>query len=212
MTKNNSMRLLLVRHGVTLNNLQARYTGQSDVALSALGEREAIMLGKRLAEEPLDVIVASDLQRARATAQAIARHHALPVYEDAALREIAMGKWEGATFAEILARDEALVRRWRTDAANHAPHGGETVSQLRDRVVDALTRWQSEYPEATVLWVVHGGVIGVVICHVLGIDLNNRWKFRCDTASITEIDLGRDYAILMHMNDTAHLRDLGTEE
>lgn len=205
------MRLFLVRHGVTLNNQQARYTGQADVALSALGERQAAMVGKRLAEEPLDVIVASDLQRARATAEAIAGHHAQPVYEDAALREIAFGAWEGATFAEVLARDEALVSLWRTDPINNAPHGGETVSQVRDRVVDALKRWQSQYPEASVVWVTHGGVIGITICHVLGIDLNSRWKFRCDTASITEIDLGRDYAILMRMNDTAHLRDLRTD-
>jgi len=78
--------------------------------------------------------------------------------------------------------------------------------------VDALKRWQSQYPEATVVWATHGGVIGITICHVLGIDLNNRWKFRCDTASITEIDLGRDYAILMRMNDTAHLNGLGRDE
>jgi len=206
------MRLILVRHGVTLNNQQARYTGQSDVPLCALGERQAAMVGKRLAEEPLDVIVTSDLQRARATAEAIAGHHALPVYEDAALREISFGAWEGATFAEVLARDEALVSLWRTDPINNAPHGGETVSQVRDRVVDALKRWQSQYPEATVVWATHGGVIGITICHVLGIDLNNRWKFRCDTASITEIDLGRDYAILMRMNDTAHLNGLGRDE
>ena len=206
------MRLLLVRHGVTLNNLQGRYTGQTDVPLSPLGERQAIMLAKRLAEEPLDVIVASDLQRARATAEIIARHHALPVYEDAALREIAFGEWEGFTHAEIRAREEALVRGWRTDAINYAPPGGETVSQLHDRVVEALTRWRTQYSQATVLWAAHGGVIGVLICHLLGIGLHNRWKFRLDTASITEFDLSRDYAILMRMNDTGHLRDMGRDE
>ncbi len=200
------MRLLLVRHGVTLNNQQGRYMGQSDIALNDLGEQEALMLAERLAGEPLDVIVTSDLQRARVTAQIIARHHALPIYEDAALREIAMGQWEGFTYAEILARDEALVKRWRADPTNHAPPGGETTAQLRDRLADALERWQSQYPAANVLWVTHAGAIGVLICHLLGIDLNNRWKFRCDTASITEFDFGRKYAILVRMNDTAHLR------
>jgi alpha-ribazole phosphatase len=199
------MRLLLVRHGVTLNNQQGRYMGQSDIALNDMGEQQALMVAERLAREPLDVIVTSDLQRARVTAQIIARHHALPVYEDAALREISMGQWEGATYAEILARNEELVRRWRTDPTNHAPPSGETTAQLRDRLAAALERWQSQYPGTTILWVTHAGAIGVLICHLLGIDLNNRWKFRCDTASITEFDLNGKYAILMRMNDTAHL-------
>jgi alpha-ribazole phosphatase len=200
------MRLFLVRHGVTPNNQQGRYLGQSDIALNDLGEQQALRVAERLAREPLDVIVASDLQRARATAQIIARPHALPVYEDAALREISMGQWEGATYAEILARDDELVRRWRTDPTHYAPPDGETTVHLRDRLAEALERWRSQYPEANVLWVTHAGVIGVLICHLLDIGLNNRWKFRCDTASITEFDLSREYAILMRMNDIAHLR------
>jgi len=196
---------------MTLNNQQARYTGQSDVAISPLGKRQANLLAERMAREPIDVIVASDLQRARVTAQIIAEYHALPVYEDAALREMAMGAWEGSTYAEVLARDEALVTRWRTDPISYSPPDGETVAQLNNRVGDALQRWRGLYPEATVLWVTHAGVIGTLICHLLGIDLVNRRKFRCDTTSITEFDLGNDYAILMHMNDTAHLRELETD-
>jgi alpha-ribazole phosphatase len=206
------MRLLLVRHGVTLNNQQARYTGQSDVAISPQGKQQAILLAERLAKEPLDVIVSSDLQRARTTAQIIAKHHEIPVYEDAALREMALGAWEGSTFAEVLARDEAMVSRWRADPINYSPPGGETVAQLRERIVDALLKWQSLYPEATMLWVTHAGLIGTLICHLLDIDLKNRRKFRCDTASITEFDVGRDYAILMRMNDTAHLHDLRRDD
>ncbi len=99
------MRLIVVRHGETLYNVQSRYTGQSDIPLSALGEQQAAALGKRLAAEPLAAIAASDLQRARVTAQAIARYHKLPVQEDVDLREISFGTWEGATYDEIVARD-----------------------------------------------------------------------------------------------------------
>ena len=51
----------------------------------------------------------------------------------------------------------------------YAPPGGETVAQLRDRCVRALERWQTQYPEANVVWVTHGGLIGVLLCHVLDI-------------------------------------------
>ncbi len=205
------MRLLLVRHGQSLYNQQARFTGQSDIPLSPQGKHEATLLAQRLSKEPLNVIVASDLQRARITAQIIAELHALPVQEDPALREVSLGEWEGSTYAEILAQNEAFLTLWRADPVNYAPPGGETIAQLNHRIVDALQRWHNQYPESTVLWVTHGGVIGTLICHLLDIDLNNRRKFRCDTTSITEFDIGPDYAILMRTNDTAHLQNLGMD-
>ncbi len=199
------MRLIVVRHGKTLYNVQRRFTGQTDIPLSALGERQAAALGKRLAAEPLAAIAASDLQRARVTAQAITRYHELPVQEDADLREMTFGAWEGATYDEIVARDADLVRRWLSDPTIYAPPGGETVIQLRDRVVRALERWQTRCPETTILWAVHGGVIEVLLCHLLGVDLKLRWQFRHENASITEIELGRKGTRVVHLNETTHV-------
>ena len=201
------MRLIVVRHGETLYNVQSRFTGQSDIPLSALGERQAAALGKRLAAEPLATIAASDLQRARVTAQAIARYHELPVQEDADLREIAFGAWEGSTYDEIMARDADLVQRWLSDPTIYAPPGGETVIQLRDRVAPALQRWRTRYPEATILWAVHGGVIEVLLCHLQGVDLKLRWQFRHENASITEIELNGKDATLVRLNEITHLPD-----
>jgi len=194
-----------VRHGKTLYNVQRRFTGQTDIPLSALGERQAAALGKRLAAEPLAAIAASDLQRARVTAQAITRYHELPVQEDADLREMTFGAWEGSTYDEIMVRDADLVQRWLSDPTIYAPPGGETVIQLRDRVVRALERWQTRCPETTILWAVHGGVIEVLLCHLLGVDLKLRWQFRHENASITEIELGRKGTRVVHLNETTHL-------
>ena len=151
------MRLIVVRHGRTRFNVEGRFTGQLDIPLDALGERQAEALGRRLAEAHLDAVISSDLRRARATAQAIARHHGLPVEEDSDLREIAFGVWEGDTYAGVVARDEALVQRWEADPTRYAPPGGETVTQLHARVTRALERWQGRYPQGTILWAVHGG-------------------------------------------------------
>ena len=202
------MRLILVRHGETMYNAQRRYTGQSDVPLNALGERQAAALGEYLATEHLDVIVTSDLERTRVTAEAIARYHGLPIHEDIDLRELAFGEWEGYTYDEVLARDAKLVAQWRADPATYAPPGGETVSQLRDRCAHALRNWQTQYPEASVLWVTHGGLIGVLLCHVLGIDLKRRWQFRHDNASISEMHLSGDRVMIVRLNETAHIRAL----
>ena len=205
------MRLILVRHGETIYNAQRRFTGQSDVPLNPSGIRQAASLGECLASERLDVIVTSDLERTRVTAEAIARYHGLPIREDIDLREMALGEWEGYTYDEVLAKDANLAAQWRVDPATYAPPGGETVAQLRDRCARALNRWQTQYPEASVLWVTHGGLIGVLLCHVLDIDLKRRWQFRHDNASISELRLRGDRLIIVRLNETAHIRALHLE-
>src|SRR5947209_20614803 len=111
------MRLFLVRHGATANNQENRFTGQTDVSLSSLGYLQAKAVGERLAGEPLDVIVASDLERTRATAQMIGHRHTLCVQEDASLREMALGEWEGLAYGEVVTHDATRLHRWQTDSA-----------------------------------------------------------------------------------------------
>lgn len=201
------MRLLIVRHGATPNNLETRFTGQLDVPLSPLGERQAALVGDALAGEEIAAIVSSDLRRARATAEAIARHHRLAVRDDPDLREIGMGVWEGRTLAEVEAQDAALLKRWTEDPLAYAPAGGETVAGARERIVRALGRWAALFPDGrTVLWVTHGGVIGVLLCHLLGMDLKRRGQFRRDNAAINEIAIGEGFPLIIRLNDTAHLR------
>src|SRR5258708_4780559 len=164
------MRLILVRHGETLYNAQKRLTGQSDVPLSPLGRRQIAALGKALAAEPLDVIGASDLMRTRVTAEAIARHHGLPVSADPNLRELALGEWEGQTSAEVLVRDAERMAQWQADPTTCAPPGGETVPQLRAPPACAPTAWPTRFPGASGLWGAHGGLIGGLLCHVFGVE------------------------------------------
>ena len=202
------MRLILVRHGETMYNAQRRFTGQSDVPLNTLGKRQAAALGECLATQHLDVIVTSDFERTRVTAETIARHHGLPIQEDIDLRELALGEWEGYTYDEVLARDADLVTHWRIDPVAYAPPGGETVAQLRDRCARSLKRWQTQYPEASVLWVTHGGLIGVLLCHLLDIDLKRRWQFRHDNASISELHIRGERVTIVRLNETAHIRAL----
>jgi broad specificity phosphatase PhoE len=220
------MRLIVVRHGATANNAQQRYTGHSDVPLSPLGLRQAEALAAVLAAEPFDLILSSDLVRARQTVAGSAARNAAPLRLDADLREMAMGAWEGRTRAEAVALEPEAWARWRSHPDVSAPPGGETLLQLRDRAARAIDRCYAEHPVGKVLWVTHGGLIGVLLCHLLGIDLTHRRQFRRDNAGITELEVGPDRgerghpsprlrAILLRLNDTSHLKGLegsdGTE-
>lgn len=205
--KEHVVRLVVVRHGATANNLAAQFTGQSDVPLSALGEQQALALAASMANERFDALISSDLQRARATLEPLAELLAQPLRVDVALREISVGIWEGQTGSEVRAQYPGAIERWES-SETYAPVGGETVVAFRERIVDALNRTCREFADGSVLWMTHGGVLGVLLCHVLGMDIQRRWQFRRDNTAIFEFDVGADYCIVMRANDVTHLRDL----
>lgn len=204
------MRLVVVRHGATANNLAAQFTGQLDVPLSPLGEQQALALAAGLAQERFDALISSDLQRACATLSPLAETLEQPFRRDPALREISVGVWEGQTGAAVRERYPGEIERWET-SETYAPEGGETLTAFRTRIVDALERTWREFPEGSVLWLTHGGVIGMLLCHMLGMSIQRRWQFRADNTAVFEFDVGDDYYIVMRANDTGHLRAVRDE-
>jgi broad specificity phosphatase PhoE len=199
--------LVVVRHGETANNMAAQFTGQMDVPLSARGEQQALALTTSLANERFDALISSDLQRARATLAPLSELLEQPVQLDIALREISVGVWEGQSGAAVRALYPGAIERWEA-SDSYAPEGGETVAAFRERIIEAFERTRRDFPDGSVLWMTHGGVLGVLLCHVLGMDLQRRWQFRRDNTAIFEFDVGADYCIIMRANDTAHLRHL----
>ena len=93
-------RVLLIRHGETDWNRQARLQGHADIPLNAHGQAQVRRLGEALRGEPLDAVYSSDLQRALATAQAIAEATGAPLRQEPALRERGFGCFEGLTLAD----------------------------------------------------------------------------------------------------------------
>jgi alpha-ribazole phosphatase len=111
---------VLIRHGQTAWNKSGKYQGQSDVALSEEGLEQARCLAEHFPVEKLDAVYASDLSRAMVTAETVAQKFGLEVRPEAAFRELSFGKWEGLTYAEIVAGwPEAMACKfsWRASTA-----------------------------------------------------------------------------------------------
>ena len=198
-------RLLLARHGNTKGNSAERFWGQTDVELSAEGTWQAERLAKRLAGEDIAAIYSSKLRRASATAGIIARHHQQQVIICPELLEINFGKVEGLSFNEIGERYPELVRDWpRRDPSFRFPEG-ESISDLDRRVVKFLSRLEKHAPEDTVLVVAHAGVLRLLICHLLPIDIRHWRQLRTDLASLSIVDTNSQGATLNLLNDTSHL-------
>lgn len=198
-------RSLLVRHGETTWNAEGRYQGQTDVPLSGVGRWQARMLARRLAREDIDVIYASDLRRAWGTAEVIAATHGLPVRAEPRLREIGFGAWEGLTNREIEERAPEALAVWHDDPLNTAAPGGETLAQVAERVGSALDDITEGHSDETVLVVAHGGTLRLLLCLGLRVSPAIHWQFRLDVASLSEVDIYEEGAIVNSLNDTSHL-------
>jgi 2,3-bisphosphoglycerate-dependent phosphoglycerate mutase len=133
--------LLLVRHGETDWNAEGKLQGHTDRPLNEYGRRQAQALADRLAAEQVDALYASDLCRARETAEILGERLGLPVDVDPDLREKNWGTWEGLT------SDERL----------EVAYEGETSEAHRERMLRAVERIVERHPEGRVIVVTHGG-------------------------------------------------------
>jgi glucosyl-3-phosphoglycerate phosphatase len=159
---------VLWRHGQTAYNAERRFQGQTDIPLNAVGLQQAERAARYLAALRPDAIFSSDLVRASATAETLARLTGLPVQSDKDLRERNGGRWEGLTDTEMREQYPEAFARW-------APPDGETGAAVADRASAALERIADSLPDDSLAVVVgHGANLGMGLARLLGIPDNIR--------------------------------------
>lgn len=160
--------VLAVRHGLTQWNADQRWQGWADIPLSPMGVRQAEVgartLAGLLAEDGRQVrIVASDLLRARQTAEYFALALGIGIHEiesRTGLRERNVGAWSGKTGREIEQRWPGMLQAWRDGVITETPEGeNEEGFQARIGQVMAEFAHTSAFSGEVVILVSHGGVI-----------------------------------------------------
>jgi broad specificity phosphatase PhoE len=207
------LRLYIVRHGQTIWNEEGRMQGHTDVPLDAEGHRQAECIAARLAAlpQPLQAVWSSDLQRARVTAEAIARRFNLPVQATPLLRETMLGDWEGLTRAEIVARgDKALLEAYDRDSFHNRPPNSEPLSHVWQRMLQVLQSIRAAFPSGGQVAVVgHGSSLRVLFCNALKAPMESMPRIWVDNASLSLIEEEprepEPFARLLLLNDTSHL-------
>ena len=164
-------RIVLWRHGRTAWNATSRFQGQTDVPLDEVGVLQAERAARDLATLNPDLIVSSDLERARTTAEALAQIVDVPVRTDEALRETYAGDWQGLTRQEILDRDGDDFYRW-INGEDVKPGGGESRAEVANRVARAVRHHAAALPEnGTLVVATHGGAARAGIGELLGLPI-----------------------------------------
>ena len=136
-------KLFLVRHGETFDNAAQVLRGQEPGDLNEHGKEQAREVQRRMANEHIDVFVASDLRRAIQTCRIISEPHGNPdIVTTPLLRERDWGSFTGKYIPDL--RD----KEWPDDV--------ETLEHLKSRAQNFLTWLKVTYPDKTVLAVGHG--------------------------------------------------------
>lgn len=182
------MQIVLVRHGATDWNLEHRCQGSSDRDLSEVGVRQAEDIAARLRTENVCAIYASDLKRARRTAEMIGQPHHLPVIIEERIRELDHGKLEGLTFTEIKENFGEFLTRWRTEPAELQVPGGERLIDVAERAWSGLNQIVERHASSENIVVVsHNFPIVGIVCRITGTHLNDYRNFHLDPCGISRL-------------------------
>ncbi len=158
-----TLRVMLTRHGETPSNVRHLIDAElPGPPLTELGQRQAVALADRLADDPVIAVYASAATRAQQTAHPVAESHGLAVEVVDGVHEVQVGELQGRSDeAALRAFGEVFVRWTQGDLAPAMP-GGETGEQIRDRYFAAVARIRDAHPDGLVVLVSHGGVIRLV--------------------------------------------------
>lgn len=194
------IRLYLVRHTRTAWNSQGRLTGQADIPLDRVGCAQARRLSVHLGGVRFDLVLTSDLNRARETARAIASVRGLTPVLEPRLREAAFGEWEGLTFTEISASYPEIFRDWALDPFRCTPPGAEPLTALTARLDAVRRRVLAAGDGANVLAVTHGGPARLFICLALGLEPGNHWRFALGPGGMAVLEFHDGEGILCRLD------------
>ena len=204
--------LLLVRHGESEANRSGIFAGNLDADLQDRGLVQAKRSAEYIAENyKVDAVYASDLKRAYKTGKAIADRLGLSITTDSRLREIRAGEWDGKRFSDLPLLFPNDFSLWMSDIGNSACTGGESVKQLSERIMSALTDIAEQNDGKTLVIATHATPIRVAQTAMSGLPLdemqNIPWVSNC---SVTETHFEDGKWTLVKIGIDEHLADLRT--
>jgi len=229
--------LYLIRHGETEGGEIRRYKGTIDVPLSEKGVRQMEQVSKYIVElaqnistfnsskqksnppcPPLrkggkgglmSAVYCSDLSRAIRSAEIVAEPHSLKPIIVSSLRERNFGLWEGMSFDEIREKYPLEFDAWADNPLKFSPMEGESTLAMRDRVIQAMNEIIEKHNKENIAIVAHGGVNRIILCHILGIPLENIFRIEQDYGAVNIIEFWNKYPVVKLLNGSSSVESIG---
>lgn len=215
--------LYLIRHGETEGGEIRRYKGTIDVPLSEIGIRQMEEIAEYIIQHSsnnnpsippispstshdlievglLKTVYCSDLSRAIKSAEIIAEPHSLKPIVVPSLRERNFGIWEGMSFDEIKEMYPREFEAWAGNPLKFSPIGGESTLEVKERVIKALDEIIGNHNDKCIAIVAHGGVNRIILCHLLGIPLENIFRIEQSYGCLNVIEFWDKYPVVKLIN------------
>src|SRR3972149_9013434 len=185
-------RIYLIRHGQVANHHEYRYNGHFDVDITNTGVEQMHRVSDFIAEQKIDAVYSSALQRTVKGARITGKKPGSEPVMVRSLRELNLGRWEGLTREEAIAKypEEALFSF--KELATSKVKEGENLLELRARVIPALENILEKHAHQSVCIVAHGGVNRVVLSEAMKLSLDNFFSIEQDYGCLNIIDFLED--------------------
>lgn len=190
------MRLIIARHGETIDNTNKIIQGQTPGELSKNGLLQAKKLALRFMETKLDIIFSSDLRRALDTAYEVSKYQPFSqLIIEKELRERDFGELTGLTLEEFAKRNYP------------EPENGENKQQIYNRAKNILSKIHAQYFGKKVMLITHNGFYRALVSVLTKVDAKDLYTITpLSNTGVTEFILDHNLnATPLFINCTKHL-------
>jgi broad specificity phosphatase PhoE len=203
--------ILLIRHGETAWNREKIFRGVYDVPLNENGRAQAGHLAEALASRRIDVAYSSPLSRARETARIVLEPHGMAAAVHEGLRDFNYGEWTGLREEQVASKWPEEHARWLAEPHKARPPGGDTLQEVFDRAFASLEEVARQHAGETLALFAHRVVNKLLILGMLTLGAERFPFIRQDNCCVNEFERTAKGYVLVSLNDTAHIRQVGTQ-
>lgn len=199
------VKLILVRHALTVDNQKSRLSGHIDSSISEEGKEQIDKITNYLKDFDIDKIYTTTSSRTKDTVKKLSELKSIEIIEKESLKEISFGDFEGLTFDEIKDKYPKEFQDMIEKGYEYKYPNGESLIDSYNRVCIELDNIISNNDDRTILICSHGGTIRNIITYLISNSYKYHWNFKIDNGSVTILEVQDGFTVITAMNDTSFI-------
>lgn len=199
------VKLILVRHALTVDNQKSRLSGHIDSYISEEGKEQIDKITNYLKDFDIDKIYTTTSSRTKDTVKKLSELKFIEIIEKESLKEISFGDFEGLTFDEIKDKYPKEFQDMIEKGYEYKYPNGESLIDSYNRVCIELDNIISNNDNRTILICSHGGTIRNIITYLISNSYKYHWNFKIDNGSVTILEVQDGFTVITAMNNTSFI-------
>ena len=195
------VKLILVRHALTVDNQKSRLSGHIDSSISEEGKEQIDKITNYLKDFDIDKIYTTTSSRTKDTVKKLSELKSIEII----VKEISFGDFEGLTFDEIKDKYPKEFQDMIEKGYEYKYPNGESLIDSYNRVCIELDNIISNNDDRTILICSHGGTIRNIITYLISNSYKYHWNFKIDNGSVTILEVQDGFTVITAMNNTSFI-------